>query len=309
MTQDARQLDLPPAAGAGPPDEDRPLHGESLWSDAWRRLKKDRIGMICLAIILFYVVVGMGMQFGVWTGVIDLQARDFSASYQPPSLSHPLGTNVFGQDVLLRGLWGVRVALLVGVLSSLLALPIGVAIGAVAGYFGKWVDDLVVWFYTTFASIPGLLLVLAVALVIGKGMFAVIFAIGLTNWVSMCRLIRGEVMKHRDREYVAAAKALGAGSPRIIFLHILPNVLHLVIINFSLLFVYAVKTEVILSFLGLGVTDQPSWGLMIDEAKQELFQGVWWQLGAATLFMFGIILAFNIFGDALRDALDPKLRQ
>ncbi len=283
--------------------------GDSLWSDAWRRLKKDRIAMVCLAVIVVYVLLGVGVQVASWTGAVDLEARDFRASYAPPSLSHPFGTNVFGQSVLLRMLWGIRVALLVGVLSSLIAIPIGSIFGAVAGYFGGIVDELVVWFYTTFASIPSILLVLAIALVMGAGMHSVIVAIGLTHWVAMCRLIRGEVMKHRDREYTLAARALGAGHGRVIFLHILPNVLHLVIINFSLMFVYAVKTEVILSFLGLGVAGQPSWGVMIDEAKQELFQGVWWQLGAATLGMFGIVLAFNVFGDALRDALDPKLRQ
>lgn len=290
-------------------EERREQAGESLWSDAWRRLKKDRIAMVCLAVIAVYAVLGVGMQVASWTGMVDFHAPDFQSSYEAPSLSHPFGTDVFGRDVLLRTLWGVRVALLVGVLSSLIAIPIGCLIGALAGYFGGRIDDLVVWFYTTFASIPSILLVLAIALVIGKGLHAVIIAIGLTHWVAMCRLIRGEVLKHRDREYTLAARALGAGNARIIFLHILPNVAHLVIISFSLMFVYAVKTEVILSFLGLGVAGQPSWGIMISEAGQELFQGVWWQLAGATVGMFGIVLAFNVFGDALRDALDPKLRQ
>ncbi|MHC4778888.1 MAG: ABC transporter permease [Planctomycetota bacterium] len=283
--------------------------GISLWADAMRRLWKDRIAMACFAVIVLYIVTGVTIQIAQWTHVVDVAAQDLDASHQPPSLAHPFGTNIFGQGILIRTLWGVRVALLVGLLSSLIAIPIGVFFGAVAGYFGGKVDELIVWFYTTFASIPGLLLILAWALVLGKGMFSVIVAIGFTSWVSMCRLIRGEVLKHRDREYVTAARALGAGNMRAIFVHILPNVLHLVIINFSLMFVYAVKSEVILSFLGVGVEGQPSWGIMIDEAKQELFQGVWWQLGGATLGMFGIILAFNIFGDALRDALDPKLRQ
>ncbi|MHC5036430.1 MAG: ABC transporter permease [Planctomycetota bacterium] len=296
------------AGGALPGTPEEPV-GISLWADAWRRLKRDRIAMVCFAVIILYLLVGVGIQVAGWTGALDVGAQDLTASHKPPSAKHPFGTNVFGQSVLLRGLWGVRVALLVGVLSSLIAIPIGVVLGAIAGYFGGKVDEVVVWFYTTFASIPGLLLILAWALVLGKGMTSVIAAIGFTNWVAMCRLIRGEVLKHRGREYVLAAKALGAGNLRAIFLHILPNVLHLVIINFSLMFVYAVKSEVILSFLGVGVVGEPSWGVMIDEAKQELFQGVWWQLGAATFFMFGIILAFNVFGDALRDALDPKLRQ
>jgi ABC-type dipeptide/oligopeptide/nickel transport system permease subunit len=283
--------------------------GVSLWSDAWRRLRKERLAMACLLVVAAYFAVGAGVQVAAWAGALDVTAQDLSASHRPPSWEHPFGTNLFGQSVFWRTLWGVRVALLVGVFSSLLAIPIGVVLGAIAGYFGGKIDELIVWVYTTFASVPGMLLILAFAMVLPRGMVSVIAAIGLTNWVATCRLIRGEVLKHRDREYVLAARALGAGHLRSIFVHILPNVLHLVIIEFSLMFVGAVKSEVILSFLGVGVVGEPSWGVMIDEAKQELFQGVWWQLGAATAGMFGIILAFNVLGDALRDALDPRLRQ
>ena len=126
--------------------------------------------------------------------------------------------------------------------------------------------------------------------------------------MGICRLIRGEFLKHKEREYVQAAKSLGASDARRIFIHILPNVSHLVIINFSFLFISAIKTEVILSYLGLGVQGIPSWGTMIDEAKLELARGVWWQLAAATLAMFVVVLSLNIVGDALRDALDPKLK-
>jgi peptide/nickel transport system permease protein len=149
---------------------------------------------------------------------------------------------------------------------------------------------------------------MAMSLVLGRGIYAVYLALGLTTWVSLCRLIRGEFIKHKEREYVMAARALGAGHFRIIFRHILPNVLHIVIINFSLRFVFAIQAEVILSYLGIGVQDMPSWGIMINDAKVELARGVWWQLAGATGAMFIIVLAFNVFGDALRDALDPKLR-
>jgi peptide/nickel transport system permease protein len=152
------------------------------------------------------------------------------------------------------------------------------------------------------------MLIMSMSFVFGKGLTAVYLALGLTGWVNLCRLIRSEVMKHKNREYVQAAQALGGGHFRKLFIHILPNVMHLVIINASLQFQTAIKYEVILSYLGIGVQGQPSWGLMIDDAKLELAKGVWWQLAGATIAMFFILLALNLLGDALRDALDPKLK-
>jgi peptide/nickel transport system permease protein len=166
----------------------------------------------------------------------------------------------------------------------LIAIPIGVVLGAAAGYFGGWVDEVIVWFYTTLSSIPSIMLLVAFTYVLGRGLFSVYIALGVTSWVSLARLIRGEFMKHKTREYVLAAEAIGAGHALRIFRHILPNVVHVVIINLSLQFQTAIKTEVILSYLGLGAQGQPSWGIMIDEAKQVLAsRGVWWELTAATL--------------------------
>ena len=194
---------------------------------------------------------------------------------------------------------------------------IGVPLGAIAGYFRGWVDDVIVWFYTTLGTIPYILLVMAFAVVLRdrnilgweiKGITAVYLAIGLTSWVGICRLIRGEIIKRKESEYVLAARALGCSNGRIIFKHLLPNVFHVIIINFSLRFVSFIHAEVILSFLGLGETDKPSWGGMIDAARTELARNVWWEMAAATVAIFFISLALNIFGDALRDCLDPKLR-
>jgi ABC-type dipeptide/oligopeptide/nickel transport system permease subunit len=170
------------------------------------------------------------------------------------------------------------------------------------------VDDFVTWLYTTFSSVPNIMLLISITLILGKGIFSVYIALGATSWVTLCRLIRGEVMKHKEREYVQAAGAIGGGHLRKLFRHILPNVSHIIIINTSMQFQIAIKSEVILSYLGLGVQGEPSWGTMIDDAKLELVRGVWWQLAGATVAMFFILLAFNILGDALRDALDPKLK-
>jgi peptide/nickel transport system permease protein len=153
-------------------------------------------------------------------------------------------------------------------------------------------------------------LLLALTFVLGKGIYSVYMALGITSWVGICRIVRGEFIKLRERDYVAAARALGSSNPRVIFRHVLPNVLPLVFINTSLLFVSAIKAEVILSYLGVGVQGEPSWGIMISDARLELIgRGVYWQLLGATVAMFIIILALNIFADALRDAFDPRLNQ
>jgi peptide/nickel transport system permease protein len=152
-------------------------------------------------------------------------------------------------------------------------------------------------------------LLIAFSYVLGKGIFAVYIAIGLTAWVQVCRQVRGEFIKHKQRDYVRAAQALGLSRWRIITRHILPNIYHIIIICFSLHFVYAIKSEVILSYLGVGVQEGPSWGLMILNSKDELLgRGVWWQFAGATAAMFLLVLALNLFGDAFRDAADPRLK-
>jgi len=206
-------------------------------------------------------------------------------------------------------MYGTRVAFSVGLVASLIAMPIGAVLGALAGYFGGRFDEFVVWLYTTVTSIPQILLLTSLSFVLGRGLVAIYIAVGLTSWVGICRLIRSEVMKLKERDYVIAARALGARSGRLLFRHIFPNVTHLLIIDFSLRFVYAIKSEAILSYLGLGVQGKPSWGIMIADAKEELIRGIWWQLTAATAAMFFIVLAFNLVGDALRDALDPRLSE
>ena len=152
------------------------------------------------------------------------------------------------------------------------------------------------------------MLLIAITYVLGKGIVSIYIALGITAWVGLARVIRGEFLKHKERDYVVAAEVLGASHAARIFRHILPNVFHFVIISFSIQFMGAIKAEVILSFLGLGVQGQPSWGIMIDDAKLELARGVWWQLAGATGAMFFIVLALNILADSLRDALDPKIK-
>ncbi|WP_343621149.1 ABC transporter permease [Acinetobacter proteolyticus] len=222
----------------------------------------------------------------------------------------PFGADKWGQDVLLKTIKGAETSILVGLLSALLAVVIGTFLGAIAGYFGGWVDDVLNWFYNIFTSIPYLLLVLAIAAVLQqKGILSIVLILGLTGWTGVFRLIRAEYMKHKSREYVLAAKAIGVSHLRRMFLHIFPNVSHIALVQISILVVSFIKSEVILSFLGFGVpVGVVSWGSMLNEAQSELILGKWWQLAAASIAMAVLVTAFSMFTDALRDALDPKLK-
>ncbi len=222
----------------------------------------------------------------------------------------PFGADKWGRDVLKKTIKGSETSIFVGLAAAAVAVFIGTIFGAVAGYYGKWVDDFFNWFYSIFSSIPYLLLILAVAAVLQqKGIHTIILILGLTGWTGVFRLIRGEYLKHKAREYVQAADAIGASNARRMFIHIFPNVSHVVLVQLSILTVGFIKAEVILSFLGFGVpVDVVSWGSMLNEAQNELILGKWWQLVAATVAMATLVTAFSLFTDALRDALDPKLK-
>lgn len=221
----------------------------------------------------------------------------------------PLGADKWGRDVLAKVIKGTEVSLFVGLSAALLATLIGTALGACAGFLGGWLDDLLEWFYSVFTSIPSILLILAFAAVLRPGLVNIIVILGLTGWTGIYRLVRAEYLKHRSREYVRAAEAIGAGRSAQMFRHILPNVSHVSLVQLSQHVVSFIKAEVILSFLGFGVPlDQVSWGTMLAEAQSELVVGKWWQLAAATVSMAVLVTAFSLLTDALRDALDPRLR-
>ncbi|HLX30671.1 MAG TPA: ABC transporter permease [Casimicrobiaceae bacterium] len=222
----------------------------------------------------------------------------------------PFGGDKWGRDVLKKTIKGSETSIFVGLAAAALATFLGTVFGAVAGYFGKWVDDFFNWFYSVFSSIPYLLLILAVAAVLQqKGIMTIVLILGLTGWAGTFRLMRAEYLKHKAREYVQAADAIGASNARRMFVHIFPNVSHVVLVQMSIYTVGFIKAEVILSFLGFGVpVDVVSWGSMLNEAQNELILGKWWQLVAAGTAMALLVTAFSLFTDALRDALDPKLK-
>lgn len=303
-----------------------------LWVEAFRRMRRNRLAMISLGVLSIYALVALADSVG-WSDqggdrrtVIDrLFVRDNEVTYSPPLGTqtvgepkprklvgrHLLGTDGTGEDVLYRALKGCRTALIIGGGTSLLVTPLALLFGMPAGYFGKRVDDAVQYSYTVLDSIPGTLLMVALLMVLGRGLPQLCFALGVTSWVHLCRVARGETLKHRDREYVRAARALGLSDSYILVRHIFPNLLPIVIISVTLGFSSLVLQETILSYLGLGVGDETgSWGNMIDAARLELSREpvVWWNLAAASVALFGLVLAFNILADALRDAIDPRLR-
>jgi len=241
---------------------------------------------------------------------------------------HVLGTDKVGQDVLYLTLKSIRTGLLIGTLTTLIMLPAAVVLGLMAGYLGGWVDDVIQYLYTTLNSIPGVLLIAAAVLMMqvvidthphwfatsaeraDARLLALCAILGITSWTGLCRLLRAETLKLRELEYVQAARALGVSRPRILWRHILPNVMHIVMIAIVMDFSGLVLAEAVLSYVGIGVDPNTiSFGTMINTARMELAREpmVWWSLAAAFVFMFVMVLAANLFADVVRDAFDPRV--
>jgi peptide/nickel transport system permease protein len=237
-----------------------------------------------------------------------LPAAALAPPERQPSL--PFGADKWGHDVIKKTIKGGETSIVVGLVAALVAVALGTLFGAVSGFYGGLVDDFFNWFYSIFTSIPSILMILTVAAVLQqKGVMTIVLILGLTGWTGPYRLIRAEYIKHKAREYVMAADAIGASSWRKMFSHIFPNVSHVALVQVSILVVGFIKAEVILSFLGFGVpVGVVSWGSMLNEAQNELILGKWWQLAAAASAMALLVTAFSLFTDALRDALDPKVK-
>ena len=244
-----------------------------------------------------------------------VQTPDGRTTREYPPLAYPrthlLGTDKVGSDVFYRALKGIRTGLIIGGFTTLIAVPFAIFFGVVAGYFGGRIDDVVQYIYTTLDSIPFILLVAAFMLLFGQGLFNLCLIMGVSSWTGLCRILRGETLKLRELEYVQAAEAFGVHRGFIILKHLVPNLMHIVLITSILRFSNLVLAEALLSYLQIGVDPATgSWGNMINTARLELARDpiVWWNLAAAFVFMFGLVLPTNLFGDAVRDALDPRLR-
>lgn len=277
---------------------------ESLWSKALYKLGRDRAGMISLAVVLGYAVIAAGAWLGLWaTGWADLSG----SKWESPSAEHWFGTNIIGQDIFDRAIYSTKTSFEVGLVVAVLSTALGAILGAISGFFsGRWIDEIVLWAMGVLDSIPFYLFVAAVAFALQDNPYAMHIAMIATFWTSAGRLVRGEVIKLKGLEYVEAAHAIGVNELTIIFRHILPNTSHILLVQATISFVAAIKSEVILSFLGLGVKEGMSWGLMIAESTQEVLAGFFSNFLAASALMFGLVMAFNMFSDALQDALDPR---
>jgi len=277
---------------------------QTLWSKAFHKFRRDRAGMIGLAIVALYAAAALGVWLGFWA---DDWADVTGPKWAPMSAEYWFGTNVIGQDIFSRSLYSTRTAFEVGLVVAVLSTLLGGVLGAFAGYFsGGWVDEIIVWLMGVLDSIPCYLLVAAIAFSLGENPYAMHIAMIATFWIGTSRLVRGEVIKLRQLEFVEAARSIGVGQITIIFRHILPNTLHILLVQATITFVAAIKSEVILSFLGIGVQDGMSWGLMISESTLEVLAGFFNNFIAASVLMFGLVMAFNMFSDALQDALDPR---
>jgi oligopeptide transport system permease protein len=288
-----------------------------LWKDAWVRFRRNRLAVAGLVVIVVMIVLALGARLpatpgGLWK-ILHLTnqpfLQDVTNSYATPSLQHPLGTDILGRDQLSRILYGASISLTIGIVVQFLILGIGGSIGMAAGYFGGWIDNLLMRFTDIMYAFPDLLLVLVFVAAFGPSFWSIFIALGLVYWVGLARLVRGQVLSIKEKEYVEAAIMTGTSPLKLIVKHLVPNSLGPVIVTLTFGIPAAIFTEAALSFLGIGIRPpEPSWGVMIEDGyagifadpRQVIFPGI-----AVALTM----LSFTFVGDGLRDALDPRMRR
>jgi len=271
----------------------------------WRYFKKNRlaVGGMALILVTFFVAASASL-----LAPYDPGKTDVSTKLKPPSLEHYLGTDQLGRDVFSRMLFGSRVSLSVGFVAVSISICIGILVGAIAGYYGRWIDSVLMRFVDIMLCFPSFFLILTVVALLGPSLFKVMVVIGITSWMGTSRFVRAEFLSLRERDFTQAAKALGVKDSRIIFRHILPNALAPVFVTATLDVATAILVEAGLSFLGFGVQPPaPSWGNILTEGRTYIFDA-WWLTVFPGLAILITVLSFNLLGEGLRDALDPRLR-
>ena len=272
----------------------------------WARLKRNRMAMTGLALVLGLFVVSA---FAPWLAPYDPLIIDLKQVLMPPSPAHYLGTDTLGRDVLSRIIYGSRVSLKVGFVAVGLATLIGLFIGALAGYYGGWVDSALMRLVDLMLCFPAFFLILAVIAVLEPSIWNIMAVIGLTSWMGVARLVRAEFLTLREREFVTAARALGAGDTRLILRHMLPNALAPVMVSATLGVAGAILTESALSFLGLGVQPPtPSWGNILTAGKDNI-EIAWWLSVFPGLAILITVMSYNLLGEGIREAIDPRLKE
>jgi oligopeptide transport system permease protein len=282
-----------------------------LWTDAWMRFRRNRLAVGSLAVVLLMITLAVIAPILQHFGLLqDPTAQDVVHSYAPPgSPGHILGTDDLGRDILAKLLFGAQVSLSIGILVQVIVLAIGGAIGLVAGYYGGWIDNLLMRFTDIMYAFPDLLFVLIIVAALGPTFLNIFIAIGLVSWVGLARLVRGQVLSIKEKEFVEAARAAGTSPFKIIAKHLLPNSLGPVIVVLTFGIPAAIFTEAVLDFLGVGLRPpQPSWGVMVFEGYAAVDAYPWLVL-IPCIALSLTMLAFNFIGDGLRDALDPRMRR
>ena len=277
----------------------------SYYKDSFKRLKKNKMAMFCAIVVIALIVIAI---FAPQIAPYDPNAQDYMAVLQEPGEEHLLGTDEYGRDILSRIIFGTRVSLSVGIVAQIIATIIGVTLGALAAYYGGWVDALISRIMEIFAAFPDLIFAMGIMFVLGPGMKNILLTLGLLTWVRTARMIRGSILQLKEKEYIEAAKASGATPFYIITKHLIPNCISTVIVLVTLGIPNAIMYEASLSFLGMGIVPPTaSWGSMISFAQSFITYRPTYSIFPGIAIMITVI-AFNIFGDGLRDALDPRLR-
>jgi oligopeptide transport system permease protein len=279
---------------------------QTYWQDAWRRLKRDKLAITGLwAVVLIFVLAVAGPWFSSYT----YDTQDFMVSNELPSMTHLFGTDMFGRDIYVRILYGARISLAVGLVASFINLTIGVLYGGISGFVGGKVDNLMMRIVDTIHSVPLMIYVILLMVVVGPGLKSIFITLGISYWSSMARIVRSEVMRIKNEEFVLAARVLGASNRRMLLQHLIPNAMGPILVTLTFSIPQAIFAESFLSFVGLGVSaPMASWGVLSNDAISTL--AIYpYQLFFPAAAISVTILAFNFLGDGLRDALDPRLRK
>lgn len=271
---------------------------------AWRRFARNRGALVGLAVLVLILAVALAGPWWYPTSPWRMVGRPFLAPFAMDRF--PLGTDTLGRDIAAGLAHGARVSLLIGLVSTTVALLIGVPLGALAGYFGGWIDDLAMRFTEFFQTIPSFALAIVIVAILQPSLASIVIAIGIVSWPPVARLVRGEVMSLRTREYVQAAVTLGVSTPRIIFGQVLPNAVAPIVVMASLMVASAILLESALSFLGLGDPNLMTWGYMVGAGRTRLIDA-WWVSFFPGFAIFLTVLALNLVGEGLNDALNPRL--
>jgi len=282
---------------------DQAEKGTSLWADAWVRLKKNKLALFGLIVVSFLIIVAI---FTPWLAPYGYEEQNLELGATPPSAAHWLGTDLFGRDLLTRLMYGGRISLAVGMIATSVALVIGVAWGTIAGYIGGRTDAIMMRIVDALYALPFIIFIILLMVVFGRSLLLLFVAIGAVEWLTMARIVRGQVLTIRSQEYIEAARAMGLSTPRILWKHVVPNSLGPIIVYATLTVPQVMLLEAFLSFLGLGIQPpQSSWGLLISYGA-EVMEDYPWLLIFPGLALSITLFALNFFGDGLRDALDPK---